>query len=65
MQALQLQQAVAGGWGAAASDADAPGAEPGPSSSAAALRAHYAVQRFVALTQLRQARTCHASDRPP
>ena len=60
LQALQLQKAVAGGWGAAAAGADATGAEPAHSSSAAALRAHYAVQRFVALTQLQQARSCRA-----
>ncbi|KAK9825468.1 hypothetical protein WJX81_005951 [Elliptochloris bilobata] len=53
MQAVQLQKAVAGGWGAAAR-ADAAGTQTDQSSSAAALRAHYAVQRFVALTQLRQ-----------
>lgn len=56
LQAVQLQKAVAGGWGAAAS-ADATGtAEAGPGSSTLALRAYHAVQRFVALTQLRQVR---------
>ncbi len=53
-QAAQLRKAASEGWGAVGSDA-ADAAPPGAQSSAgAALRAHHAVQRWVALAQLRR-----------
>ncbi len=53
-QAAQLRKAASEGWGAAGGDA-ADTAPPGAQSSAgAALRAHHAVQRWVALAQLRR-----------